>query len=347
MGKIQTYMGSGLINRAVPPDALLAGIASHGSLQAYYSACVSDERMRLAAPYPDNAHEVIEQAVTVVQKKRLSFVADLIAAGLTTSLPNWWAIPSLRRGNLGEGGTAHRTMVPDSRGERFVLQRGGVSWPIFCTWSNFSFNIRDLSIAERMGAPLDTTHTTEATYRVNEAIEDQAWNGLTDDQGNVMTIDDLPAPGILSSTTTFDYADWNTLTGKQIVDVVQSAIELLRISHPGPYTLRIPGNYILAINRRYSDLYDSGTIRMALEELGPYGGQNLSVKVDDSAPNHRAVLVQMDRGAVDVIIGQQPVPVSWKDGPGWNTYWVVLSCVIFRMFADSSGRYGVAVGDLT
>lgn len=346
MNKVTEYLSLGSLNRDVPPDALLGAIAHYGSLEKYYNACISNAQMAVSAPFPPNAHEVIEKAVTLVQKKRLRLVADLIAAGLTTPLPNWWAVPSLRRGNLGEGGTAHRTMVPDSRGERFVLQRGGTSWPIFCTWSNFSFDIRSVAIADRMGAPLDTTHTTEATYRVNEAIEDQAWNGLTDDQGNVMTIDGMSAPGILSSTTTFDYADWTTLTGAQIIDVVLGAIELLRITHPGPYSLRIPGNYSKTLNKQYTTTYP-GTVRQALEQLGPYGGKTLQISLDDTAPDHRVVLIQMDPMAVDVVIGQQPVPVSWTDGPKWNTYWVVLSCVIFRMFADANGLYGVAVGNKT
>lgn len=349
MGKIQNYMSAGLLDRDVPPDILLAGIARHGGLAAYYSACMSDPSLRLSTPYPDNANEVIESAVTSVQKKRLNLVAELIAANLVTPLPNWWSVPSLRRGNIGEGGSAHRTMVPDSRGERFVLQRGGVSWPIFCTWSNFSFSVRDLAIAERMGAPLDVSHTIEATYRVNESVEDQAWNGLTDDQGNTMTIDEMSAPGILSSTTTFDYTTWTdaSMTGDAIVGKVMDAIELLRLTHPGPYTLFVPGNYNKKLNSKYSTAYDTGTIRMALEELGPYGGRNLEVRLSDTAPDNRVVLVQMDRNAVDVVIGQQPVPVSWKDNAGYNTYWVVLACVIFRMFADANGKYGVAVGGLT
>lgn len=359
---VQSYMKGGLLTRNVLPDSLQMGILACGGVEQYYNACIAEEQRERAriismaaangnvsalAPFPDNAHEVIESAVTEVQKKRLNIVADLIAAGLTTPLPGWWGIPSLRRGKIGEGGHAHRTMVPDSRGERFVLQREGVSWPIYCTWANFSFDARTLAVGQRMGTPLDVTHTTEATYRVNEAIEDQALNGLTDENGATMTIDGMTAPGLLSSTTTFDYATWTGLTGAQIEDIVADAIQLLRITHPGPYTLYYPGNYDKKLNSRYSTTYDAGSIRMVLEQLGPYGGRTLQVKLSDSLPDNRVVLMQMDKQAVDVVVGQQPVPVSWKDGPGWNTFWVVLSCVIFRMFANANGDYGVAVGDLT
>ena len=156
----------------------------------------------------------------------------------------------------------------------------------------------------------------------------------------------MTAPGVLSSTTTFSYADWNTLTGPEIVDSVQSAIELLRITHPGPYSLRVPGNYNKAINKQYSTTY-AGTVRAQLEALGPYGNKNLEVKLDDTAPDHRVVLMQMDSNSVDVVVGQQPVPISWTDGPKYNTYWIVLACAIFRMFADANGLYGVAVGNKT
>lgn len=347
--------------RNVAPNQLLMGIMACGGVKEYYNYCINEEKdeydrmarvagtsggVRVSSPYPDNAHEVIERAVTKIQKKRLNIVADFIAAGLTTPLPDWWAIPSLRRGRLGQAGRAHRTMVPDSTGERFVLQRDGVSWPIFCTWANFSFNARELAIGERMGTPLDTSHVEEATYLVNEANEDQAINGLTDEQGNSMTIDGLSAPGLLSSTNTFSYSTWTGLTGAQIEAEVMGAIQSLRQTHPGPFTVYYPGNYDSKMNSKYTTTYQSGTIRQELENLGPYGGRNIEVKLSDTLPDDRVLVVQMDSEAVDMVIGQQPLPVSWQDGPKWNTFWVVLDCVIFRMFANKNGDYGVAVGDL-
>lgn len=344
--------------RSAAPNELLLGIMACGGVKEYYNYCINEEKnkyneiarnsgnMRVASPYPDNAHEVIERAVTKVQKKRLNIVADLIAAGLTTSLPDWWGIPSLRRGRIGNAGRAHRTMVPDSTGERFVLQRDGVSWPIFCTWANFSFNAREIAVGERMGTPLDVSHVEEATYLVNEANEDQAINGLTDEQGQTMTIDGLSAPGILSSTNTFSYPTWTGLTGAQIEAEVMGAIQSLRTTHPGPFTVYYPGNYDSKMNSKYTTTYQSGTIRQELTNLGPYGGRNIEVKLSDTLPDDRVVVMQMDSEAVDVVIGQQPLPISWQDGPKWNTFWVVLDCVIFRMFANKNGDYGVAVGNL-
>ncbi len=339
------------------------GISACGGVKEYYNYCLRDmkarvneirasmgamgvENLRTSAPFPDNSHVVIEKAVTKVQQKRLNIVTDLIAAGCTTPLPDWWGIPALRRGNIGKAGRAHRTMVPDSRGERFVLQRGGTSWPIYCTWADFSFDARTIAIGQRIGTPLDTAHVGQSTYLVNEAIEDQAWNGLTDEQGSTMSIDGMTAPGLLSSSTTFSYADWNTLTGAQIVDLVQTTIQDLRITHPGPYTLYYPGNFDKKMNSKYTTIFQSGTIRSEIELLGPYGGRNIQVKLSDTLPDNRVVLIQMDPESVDVVLGQYPVPLSWQDGPKWNTFWCILSCVIFRMFPNANGLYGVVAGNL-
>lgn len=353
------------VTRNVAPQQLLMGITACGGVEEYYNYCIQQEKEtyrqferfaaantanpqgRYLAPYPDNAHEVIEDTVTETQRKTLGITEEFLSNGLVTPLPNWWAIPSLRRQRTGEAGRSHRSMVPDSRGERFVLQRDGVSWPIYCTWSNFSFDARELAIGQRVGTPLETSHIAEATYLNIEAWEDQIINGLTDEQGSTMTIDGLSAPGILSSATTFDYSTWTGLSGAAIVDEVLGAIELLRLTHPGPYTLFVPGNYSIALNKKYSTAFDSGTVRMALEELGPYRGRTLKVVLADTLPDNRVLLVQMDKRAVDLVVGQQNVPLSWKDNSGFNTYWVVLSCVIFRMFADYNGKYGVAVGNLT
>lgn len=336
------------VSQATPPDALIAGIAEHGSMEAYIADCIQNERLRLGALYPDNAHEVIESAVTTIGRSRLNIISDIINAGFVTNLPDWWAIPSLRRGRTGQGANAHRSMVPDSRGERFVLSRDGVSWPIYCTWSNFSFNARELAIAQRMGTPLDVSHAEDATFAVNELAEDQSIHGLTDDQGSPMTIDGLSAPGLLDADSTlFDYATWTGLTGSQIVDIVKAAIEELRLKKfYGPFTMWVPGNFTDVLTKDYTTNYPK-TVIARLLELGPYGGRNLEIKFADLLPDNRVVIAQMTKNNLDVILGQTPLPVSWQDGPKWNTFWVILACVIFRMFANKNGDYGIAVGDLT
>lgn len=348
--------------RAVPPDELLFGITACGGVEQYYNACLEMERqertalsaaasnlgMKVSSPFPPNTHEVIESTITEVGKKKMTIVPALIAAGLVTPLPDWWGIPSLTRRNRGEAGRAHRTMVPDSRGERFVLQEGSTTWPIFCTWSNFKFSVRELAVAQRMGSPLDTDHIAQAASLNNEYVEDQAINGLTDEQGSTMTIDGMGAPGLLNATgTTFSYATWTGLTGAQIEGEVLDAIEQLRINYGGlPLHLFAPGNYSKILNTQYSTTYNGGTIYQKLTQLGPYGGQNLGVSINDTLPNDRVVLAVMDKSVMDVVIGQTNVPISWKDGPGFNTNWVVLSCMIFRIFPNSNGLYGINVGNL-
>lgn len=346
--------------RNVPPDALLSGIMACGSVEDYYNYRIQEDArqiremrsmaansgLRVQGPFPDNSHEVIEDAVTEISRKPLTLTQELISEGLTTPLPNWWAIPSLRRARSGQSGRAHRTMVPDSRGERFVLDRDGVSWPMYCTWANFSFDIREIAIGQRMGAPLDVSHSEWATYMVLEAVEDQMINGLTDEQGNAMTIDGMSAPGILGSTNTWTYAAWTGLTGAQILAEVQSAITDLRITHPNmPLTLFVPTNYSDVVTGDYTAGYPK-SVKTRLEELGPYGGRNLKVVLADTLPDSRVVLMAMDKRAVDMVVGQQPIPLSWKDGPGFNTFWVVLSCLIFRMFADKNGTYPVVIGNV-
>jgi hypothetical protein len=355
-------MGIQGVTRAVPPDELMMGIMSCGGVQEYYNSCIEMERqertrlsasaqaigLQVSSPFPANTQEVIETTITGVARKRMTIVPALIDAGLVTPLPNWWGIPALRRRRSGgDQGRAHRTMSPDSRGERFVLSEGSNAWPIFCTWSNFSFEIRELAYAQRNGSPLDTAHIEQAAYLNNEAVEDQAINGATDEQGNTLTIDGLTAPGLLSSATTFSYSTWTGLTGAQIVDSVLGAIEAMRLTYPGlPLQLFVPGNYSKILNTKYTTAYSTGTIRMALEELGPYGGSNLKVTVSDTIPNNRVILAVMDKSVMDVVVGQTNVPVSWKDGPGFNTHWVVLSCMIFRMFPNADGLVGINVGNL-
>lgn len=298
------------------------------------------------SPLPKNSHEIIERAVTRIGRQRLGVVETFLNAGLTTTLTNWWAVPSLRREKVNQVGFAKRSFVPDTRGERQVVDRGGDAWPIYCTSDDFSFNVRTVEIAGRMQYDIGTEHVENATYNVNLAIQDQALNGLTDSEGNAVTFDGLSAPGLLNSTTTFTYATWTGLTGPQIITIVQTEIDVQRArGFFGPWRLLVPANYSKVLTSDYGAAYPK-TIVARIQELGPYAGQNLAVEVVDGLPDNRVVLVQMTSDVVDVIVGQEPTPISWQDGPKFNFYWCVLACMVFRMFPNYNGYYGVSAGNL-
>jgi len=304
------------------------------------------EAFRRQNPLPVDAQRIIDDTVTRVGGKRLQLVKDFIAAGMVTNLPNWIGVPSVYRERVSNAGYAHRGGVPgESQHQRSRVDMTGDSYPIFTTWDVFDYTIFEEGAAERVGLPLDTTHIENSVNNVEISIEEQAIYGLMDEDGNPMKIAGLSAPGILNSTTVFTYPAWDTLTGKEIHEVVKEAVETQRLKGKrGPWNLYMPANYTVTLNRKYSDAYDSPTIFDSLATLGPYGGEKIKPQILDALPDGQVVLVQMDKNSATVYLGTDPYPISWLVPPGFRRNHVIIACTVTAIHIDHEGNYGVVVG---
>ncbi len=329
------------VHGGAPSDTL-------GGFQSALLSCGSIDEMRNLAPLPKDAQEAIDSAVIQVGLDRLVITADVMAEGLTFNLPDPLSVLELYWEKQSKAGYAQRTMTPGTRGEDQLSDRTGVRIPIYATTDDFSFGIRVLRAAERAGTPLDTNGVSQATRRVNEAIEDAFINGAG------LTVDGETAPGLLNApnVNTQAYVDTEAWThanhsGQDILDDVLNMIGTLQADRKfGPYNLYIPTTYGNEINKNFGDgvtTFDM-TIRQRLEAIKA-GGRDLRIRVADQLPTDRTALVQMTSDVVDVVVGQEPTVVSWQDGPGWNRFFVVLAFMCPRVKDDYDGGSGICVGD--
>lgn len=317
--------------------SLESALLKHGSVNAF----------RAAAPLPRNTQELIDKAVVRVGMDRLTIVADLLAEGLIYDLPNWLSVLMLYHERSGRAGHAQRTMIPKARGERQVEDRLGIYLPVYATWDDFSFNIREILASERVGAPLETSHVEGATRNVNEAIEDQCINGAG------FNVDGNSAPGLLTSPlNTVAYTGneaWDAVghTGEEILADVMSMIDAAQADrYFGPYNLYIPTTYGTKLFGTDFKANSSDTIQSRLEQIN-VGGRPLRIRVADMLPANRTALVQMTSNVIDVVVGQTPTEISWEDGPGLERFFMVLACMIVRVKYDYSNKSGIVIGNTT
>lgn len=305
--------------------------------------CGSVAAFRAAAPLPRDAQILIDNAVVKVGRDRLALVASLLAAGLIKNVPGWLGIPLLYWEKTSRHGRAKRTMIPKVRGERSVGRRSGAYLPLYCTWDDFSFGIREIMAAERSGMPLDTEGVEEATRNVNETIEDQALNG------NGFNVDGNSAPGFLTNNVNnFQYTGgeaWTAHTGEEITSDILNMIDVLQANrYFGPYELVLGTEYSNFLNTDYKSA-TSGTIRSRIAEIDTGGGARLSVVTTDKLSANRVILYQKTSNVVDVVIGQMPTEISWEDDPGFERFFMILACAVVRVKTDYNGAQGWVVGD--
>jgi hypothetical protein len=307
----------------------------------------AQSRFRANAPLPKDTQELWDKATTMVGRNRLAVAAAVLDAGLVYSLPNWLSVPELYWEQMGDSGNVRVVMDPASRMDASLPVREGKRMPVPAIIADFQLGARERLAAERAGVPLDTTLFEQHTRRVNEQIEDLFINGWANTANGNSIYGLLTAPNAETQAYTGNEA-WDNAghTGLEILTDVLAMAEKLRANQrPGPYTLFIPTLYELKLGQDYSTSY-TRTIRSRLEEL-QFGGQNLRIVVADQLPANRTALVQMTSETIQAVVGQQPTPISWSDGPGWNTNYAVLACVLPRIRDDYADASGICLGNTT
>lgn len=300
--------------------------------------------LRSLSPLEEDAQRIIDRAVVNVGLERLQIVADVLAAGLTYPLADPLSVMEVQWERQSKTGGAQRTMLPSSRGQNQLPDRGISRIPVYLTTDDFNMNIRTLKMSERIGAPLDTTLIEGATRRVNEGIEDAMINGAG------ITIEGYTTPGLLSGANqnTYNYTGaeaWDAVghTGEEILQDVLAMVDKLQADrYYGPYNLYIPTLYDTKLAQEFKANSDK-TIRQRLEEVN-VGGRNLVIKVADRLPANTTVMMQMTRDVVDIIDGQRPIVVPWTSPDGFTLFWLVMAIMVPRVKYDYESNSGIVVG---
>ncbi len=327
--------------------ALLRSLAESGEL--------SIPGLRALSPLSDKAQVIVDKAVVEVGLERLVFAADLMAEGLTYSLPDPLSVTQLEWDTENKVGTAQRTMSPSARGENQLSDRSHNRLPIYLTTDDFSIGIRTLKMSERVGQPLDTSLIKQATRRVNESIEDAAVNGATTLDGQALVVGGYGAPGLLnapnanSNTLSVDWTAANIVgtTGPAILNDVLAMIGKEQADKKfGPYNLYVG---TLAGNTIEGDFKTNttDTIRERLQRITA-GGRMLQIRVADRMPGAatgtQCALVQMTSDVVEIVNGQPPTVIPWTSLDGFTLYWLIMAIQVPRVRSDYDGNSGVCIG---
>lgn len=321
--------------------AILKAMAAGGNLTV--------AALRALSPLSERAQVVVDRAVVEVGLQRLSFVADLLAEGLTYNLPDPLSVTQLEWERVNQIGGAQRTMTPSARGERQMPKRDFERIPIYLTTDDFSLDIRTLRMSERVGQPLDTTLVGQATRRVNEALEDAAINGTTTPDGQNFTVAGYGAPGLLNAPNANTHTiavNWNTATGEQIRADVMTMIGKAQTDLKfGPYNLYVP---TAVANAMTADFKANGndSIGQRLESI-TVGGRPLRIRATDMMPATKVALVQMTSDVVDIVDGQRPTVIPWISPDGFTFYWMVMAIMVQRVRDDYNGGSGIVIGTQT
>ena len=285
---------------------------------------------------PDEWKEM-DKAVVTGARPILKAVKDLKTAGCTQSLgKKGMAVTTFEWQESTHLEGAEMNMDGLSRGnnDRNTFELKGLPIPII--FKDFSLNFRALEIARSNGRMVDTTQAAEAGECVAEKLENALVNGTSDFTFGGNTIygyTDFP-----SRITTTLGSDWFTKTPVQILSQVRTSLQSLRNAHAnGPYTIYIPTQYEEIMDKKYSDTYESKTLRQEIMQLGGVG----SIKSLDYLANNNILIIDMKSKYVRMIDGLPPTNIHWDVEGGMATNFKTMMIQVPNLRADADGNCGI------
>lgn len=283
--------------------------------------------------------ELYDQAVIDIARGKFTMVADLMANGMSTSIPNALGVMSLLWDRVGDMEDAEVHMTPEhiDRRSRIEFNTDGMPVPIIHT--GFTLNVRHLLAARRNGTPLDTMHVRNATLKVVEMIEKLHISG---------NYSAGAGSGTLYGCTQYPYRNtgaltrsWlnNVTTGTEIFNDVNAMIASLEAKNQfGPYGMYVPSNYMSVLRRDYDTTTAKG--RSIMTRLMEIEGLKY-IKPNRFLPNDTVIMIQLSKDTMEVIDGIQPQLVEWSEAGGLVTIYKVIAIMLPRIKRDGLDQCGV------
>lgn len=310
----------------------------------------ADGGFRTLAPLPERSQIVLDTAVVEVGLERLTFAADIMAAGLTYNLSDPLSLTQLAWNSSNKAGAAQRTMSPSARGENKLPAILENRLPIYLTTDNFDLDIRTLKMSQRVGMPLDTSLIKACTRSVNEAIEDAAINGATTIDGQDLQVAGYKAPGVVNApnaaTQALTAAAWDVSpVGSTVFAETQAMLAKLRTNKKyGPYRMYVNTSVGAYLDNDYDTTSASQGLTIKQRLLKIEGLE--AVRTADLMPATKVVIVQMTSDVVDMVVGQKPTVIPYTSLDGFTFHNLVMAIMIPRVRSDYNGASGICVGTI-
>lgn len=286
----------------------------------------------------------IDREVLGIYHLRTPGIQDMLSRGLRYDLPNALGTTVLQW-QTGSGlDNAFMDMDAQTMGDFDRIKFETKYLPVPIIHQPFKLSIRELSMNVTQGAPLDVSHAREAMITVAERAENVFFNGssaYTFGGGTIRGLTDYPDRNLVTMGTS-----WATDTGANIItDVINMRQALINDRRYGPYGLYVSTNIDSNLENDYNSTYPSDTIRQRIMRIG---GEDTSqgkiefVHTADKLTASNAVMVDLSRETIEIVVGFEPRTIQWQENGGMVTIYKVMAIMVPRIKSDQDGRCGIA-----
>ncbi len=304
-------------------------LAEHGT--------IAPAALRTADTLRKDEWKSFDEALVEEGVIRLRAVADLMNAGLVSTVPNglgktvreWERVTDMFPAEVSLDGNVRSE---DDRQE-FILSQ----LPLPITHKDFSLNLRTLIASRDRGESLDTTQVRTAGRLVAEKTESMLLNGETKAFGGLTIFGYRTHPDRNTANFGTGNAWTGAKTGEQILtDLLTMITGLEGDRYFGPFWLYVGGDASTKLQEDFKSNSDK-TIMQRLMEVD----QLAMIRIVDQMPAANVVLVQGTRDVAEMIEGEPLQTVQWDINGGFRINFKAFTINVPLVKSDAQGRSGV------
>jgi hypothetical protein len=294
------------------------------------------QALRTNAVLPREAWIQYDRAVVEGALPRMRAVGDLVAAGLTTPLPNAMGTTVYGYDTMGDMDPAMTSMDGLAKTENDTIEFGNRLAPVPIIHKDFFIHLRKLEASRRSGQPLDTTQANIAGRKCGEEAERTLVIGGK-------TFAGLPLYGYTTTpfriTRSFGAGGvWTgAATGEQITaDILLGVQDLNAQGFYGPFWLYVPGNMSAKLEGDYKAAATT-SIRQRILDLEPIS----DVRYLDQLPAGNVLIVQPTADVITMLDGEALQSIQWDMAGGFVINYKSFMIQVPLIRGNAAGKTGI------
>lgn len=289
--------------------------------------------------YTRDAWIRVQETLIRSTRTNLRVVNDLVAAGLTYTVPEGMGVTRLEESVMSDVGEARFTMEPMAKSRRDRPEVTVRHHPLPLVTADLSFAARQLAISRngRNRIPIDTTMLEMNTRKMWEKVEGlfvgtetfsfagDTIYGLTNHPQRVTATLTLPtAPG------------W---TPQVLYDEILAGIQdLADMEFSGPYGVYYSRAWGQYFNGMFSDVYGAGTL---LNNLRNIEGISWWRQLDSLGTGFKLVMFQLSSDVIRVVNITPLRLINWNTMGGLAEHWKLLMGIVPQLRTNADNEIGL------
>lgn len=280
---------------------------------------------------------LLDSTLVKIARKRLKFINDLRAKGLTFSIGNGMAKTVLQTQRTGDMSDAHVSMDGISEGDNDKVVSDLVNLPLPIISKDFFFTAREIAVSREGRIPLDTTGLETAVRKVGEIAEKMAigsWGTYTYGGGSIYGLTNF-TDRLLKTITAPTASGWTP--GKLVEEILNARQKAYDVNMYGPFAIYCSPKWDEYMDQDYSATKGDNTLRKRLADINGFEG----VQTLDYMSNWDIVLVQTTTDVFREVIGMEPTIVQWPEKGGMQQRFKVMAIMVPQARSDKNSATGI------